>query len=208
MKNIKILFCIALMPLAAMVSLPAHADFPEDLNDVVFIEGPSGARVRGFAETSVLNVSVTPNAVNQFGRVVFLDYDKKNVWPGDFNGINANAWLFVQIGEIWYAGTWEFMRFGRIDRSEGAMVGPKHLRFAPLQNFRPVDGEVYGFMVTPVVRGGATPSRNERTNVSFYRWGEGPVSVEELFGGGVPVSMPAVNMLLEEDAPAVMATEE
>ncbi len=195
---------IRLLKLAAVLSAvfslnAANAAFPDDLEGVVFIEGPSMERIRSYPETSNLEVTVTAEPQNRFGRVIFLDYEKRFEWAADNNNVNGNVWGFVKIDDVWYAGTWEYMGFGRIDRSEASFVGPKHLRFPPLSNFRPVDGEVYGFMVTPVVRNGTRPSVEERTKVDFFRWGVGPVEREEIFGSAGATSIaPAVDLLLSE----------
>lgn len=202
MKNLNVYLAL-LVSLAFINS--ANAAFPDDLtgDDVVFIEGASGERVATFEQTGTLSVSVTEEPVNVFGRQINLIYDKAFVWPADNNGVNGNTWGFVKVGDIWYGGTWEYIGFGRTDRSEGSFVGPKHFRFPPLQNFRPVDGEVYGFMITPVVRNNTRPSVRERTNIAFYRWGEGPVEASEIFGGGGGTSalLPSVDLILD-DLPA------
>ena len=168
----------------------AKAAFPQDFSDVVFIEAPY---VKDWPVGSQMNVDISGGKIN-------LRYDKFNSWPSVFprslggNAVNANAWGFVKVGGIWHAGTWEYLRPGTFQKDEKAFGGCCHFR-SPINNFRKVNGEIYGFMVTGVVRdtsGGINVS--QRTNVVLYRWG---VGVEAFDASNPTVTEP-------EEAPKVI----
>lgn len=189
-----------------------NAAFPNDLDDVVFIEDNGGNPgltqfMRDMAVTGTLEVSI--GGRDAFGgEMVVLDNSQRNAWPNNiFDCCNANAWLVVRVDGIWYAGTWEFMRVGQTVKSTLALVGPRHLRFPPLQNFRPQNGEIYGFFNSCIVRNGIGPSDNncrERTEIALYRFGEGPVGFDAI-GGDVgdeddtPQTLVPILRLLDED---------
>lgn len=220
--NFKNIFLISLISLFGVTS--AHSAFPDDLEDVVFIEGSTVATyVRGFEQTSELTVRDT--SVNaQFGQNISLTHTQN--WPRgaaseQLDCCIGNAWGFIFIDGTWFGGAWEFMPAPpRTERSLGAFVGPRHFRFAPLANFQPRNGEVYGLMLAGFTR--ASPStplstlirRNnieERTDIAFYRFGEGPITAEEAFeqlgiplpGAAVPPTVPtgAIQILLQDDTP-------
>jgi hypothetical protein len=128
------------------------------------------------------NVSVWPKTGNLSsvvfsGKYITLNYDKAKVWPyhdfGDMT-LNANPWVFVkQPNGKWYAATWEWLRFGQITKGSAA-VAADHIKRRELNNFKPVPGRKYGFMVSTLVRG---PQRAEddggfsqRTNVKLATW--------------------------------------
>ncbi|MEM7359166.1 MAG: hypothetical protein AAF431_08715 [Pseudomonadota bacterium] len=181
-----------------VVSGTAHADFPDDLDDVVFIEGGAIASyVRGMPVTARMTVNIG-GAHPAGGQNIFMTNTRGNSWPAILGCCNANAWLFVKIGETWYAGTWEFMRVGQTLKSTKAMVGPGHLRFPPLNRFAPQNGEIYGYMLSGIVRNGIASGKNniqERTDVVFHKFGVGPVSVEEAVGSPTPDTPPLAPIL-------------
>ena len=183
----------------------AFSAFPDDLDDVTFIEEgfiPGLTNVmRAMPVTASLSVQI--GGANPLGgQNVILDNSKRNTWPGILGCCNANAWLIVKVDEIWYAGTWEFMRVGQTTKSTKALLGAGHLRFPPLSRFQPVVGEIYGFMMSGITRNGlASINIHERSEVSFYKFGVGPVSAEE----AVPSSniaaaiVPILTFVMEEE---------
>lgn len=131
-----------------------------DLGSVVWLD----QNISGWPETTSMSASVGGGSVN-------MPYDKANVWPGTSGGgatVNANAWVFVNQGGTWYAATWEYLRVGQTSKSSASVTG-SHINHAPLSSWHPVAGETYGFMVSGLVRGGAS-NVEERSNVSMVTW--------------------------------------
>lgn len=186
----------------------SHAAFPDDLESgVEFIESNvPGLKefVNSMEETATLSVDIRDG-------FVFLDYDKRNVWPRGTgnNGATAlsccvaNAWAFIEVDGIWRAATWEFMRDGQIAKQFNALRGPQHIRFSPLSNYFPSTGDVVGFMVAGITRNRLSFNNvRERSNIVFFRIGDGPVDAAELgFGGsdGAGLNPAVLNILLEDD---------
>lgn len=130
---------------------------PADFSGVQWLH----TNVSGWAVTSPLSVS--------FGNgLIRLDYDKADVWPGNAEGLNGNPWIFVWQDNTWYAATWEWLRVGQTAKSMSSVAGD-HIKKAPLQDFHPVSGQLYGFMVSGLAR---DSQRNvlERTPVVMVRW--------------------------------------
>lgn len=232
MKPINIILITLVSVLATSTT---YAAFPEDLDDVVFIEestdSNAGGNIAGIAElirsfpvTSELTVTAGPVS-STFGPSIELDDGARSRWPAgaaaeQLSCCNANVWGFVFRDGQWFGGTWEFIRVGRTNRSLAAMVGPRHFRFNPLQDFRPRNGEVYGFMLAGITRNsgpGGTRRLNvrERTSVAFFQVGVGPVTTEEaseilgvplagVAAPAAPVPTAAINLLLDDDAPAMV----
>ena len=121
--------------------------------------------VSGWAQTASLGVSIS-------GDTIRLKYDKTNVWPARVpltsTPLNANAWVFVRQNGTWYAATWEWLKPGQTSKATSSVNG-HHIGRAPLQNFSPKSGEVYGFMVSGLARN-ATRNVYERSNVVMVRW--------------------------------------
>ncbi len=200
---------LVLVALTFGATTNSYAAFPDDLDDVVFIEEgiqPGvGSFVRSMAVTANLIAEVSGN--HPFGgQNVILNSDKTNVWRvggGNLSCCNSNAWGFIKVGDIWYGGTWEFMRRGQTVKSSRALVGPNHFRFAPLARYQPSNGDVVGFMVAGITRPGlARNNVRERSNVSFYRIGDGPVSADEIRGttAGAPPLTPVLDLLMDDSA--------
>lgn len=105
--------------------------------------------------------------VNISGGLITLNYGKANKWPSR-NGVNANPWIIVNRGGVLYAATWEWMKTGQTTKSTAAVHG-SHINHAPLNSFRPRSGEIYGFMVSSLARGGQR-TVNERSHIVFVRW--------------------------------------
>ena len=76
--------------------------------------------------------------------------------PPNGDGLNGNPWIFVFQDGTWYAATWEWLRFGQTAKSMSSVAGD-HIKKAPLQDFHPVSGHVYGFMVSGLARDAAPP---------------------------------------------------
>ncbi len=135
-------------------------DFPSDFAGVKWLH----TDVSGWEQTANLNVSIGSSQIT-------LDYDKASSWPsGNDVGLElqANPWIFVKQDGTWYAATWEWMRPGSTSKSRKAVAGD-HIKKSPLQNFKPVSGERYGFMVSGLARGG-TRTVKERSNVVWVTW--------------------------------------
>lgn len=130
---------------------------PADFAGVVWLY----ENVSGWAQTSSLSVSFSGGYIN-------LNYDKARVWPA-VNGSNANPWVFVFRDGKWYAATFEWLRFGQTSKPMFTVRGD-HIKKSPLNNFQPVSGEVYGFMVSGLARDSSTRNVRERTNVVMKRW--------------------------------------
>ncbi len=203
---------------ALMASTPSYATFPQTLEGVVFTEEGrrAGASLTsymlGMRETASLSVSI--GGPDDFGgNALILNSNRTSNWPPvpallRDASINANAWLFVKVNEIWYAATWEFMRTGQTVKSTKAVVGANHLIWPPLSGFRPVNGEIYGFMVSGVTRNGIASGQTniqERSNIAFYRWGAGPVSAQEAVPTAAVVPdapvAPVVDLILSDPTP-------
>lgn len=135
----------------------SDAQVPADFAGVVWLH----ENVSGWAQTSSLNVSIG-------GGSITLNYDKAKVWPAR-NGVNANPWVFVFRDGRWYAATFEWLRFGQTTKPTSTVRGD-HIKKPPLNNFHPVSGEVYGFMVSGLARDNSTRNVRERTNVVMMRW--------------------------------------
>jgi hypothetical protein len=208
-KMRKLFLSILLVSLGSVqVSLAA---FPEDLDDVVFIEEGAlpgiGALVRAMAVTANLTVDIS-GSHTYAGQNVVLSSSKSSSWPvggGNLGCCNSNAWLFAKIGETWYAGTWEYMRKGQTTKSSAAVVGPGHLRFAPLNTFSMQTGETYGFMLAGITRAGLSRINiRERSNVAFFKFNVGPVDASEIGSPppeeSLPNLAPITSLLLEEES--------
>ncbi len=121
--------------------------------------------VSGWPVTTTLHARIS-------GGSVILSYDKARVWPGrdlpEGSNLNANCWIFVQRDGVWYAATWEWLRVGQTSKPTSAVHG-NQIKKSPLNNFQPVSGETYGFMVSGLAR---TNARNiqERSNVVMLIW--------------------------------------
>jgi len=230
---VKLINIILIAFVTVLATSSSYAAFPNDLEDVIFIEESTdsnpGGNIAGIADL-MRSLPVTPNRTlsvtagpvsSTFGPSIELDDGQRSAWPAgaaneQLSCCNANVWGFVfQDGE-WFGGTWEFIRVGRTNRSLAAMVGPRHFRFNPLQNFRVRNGEVYGFMLAGITRNsgpGGTRRLNirERSTVAFFQVGVGPVTPEEAFeilgipfpGAAPDVQVPvgAIDILLQDDAP-------
>lgn len=178
----KLLFVVSIV----LFSNNVFAAFPQDFSDVTWIE----PNISGWPVTSSLDVSVAGATIN-------VPHSKRNTWPiscrfAASQRVNASMWGFVKVGSRWHAGTWEYLRKGSTTRSTATYGGAGHFR-SPIGNFRPRNGEIYGFMVAGVSRDNLRCNNaRERSNVVLWRWGVGKVPIE---------SEPEP----EEEAPATVA---
>ena len=134
---------------------------PGDLGGVVFLH----TNVAGWPATASLS------GVSASGGTINLPYNKANVWPGVSTSgavVNANPWIIVFRDGVWYAATFEWLRVGQTSKPVGTVNG-NHIKKPPLNNFVPISGETYGFMVSGLARD-STRNVQERTNVRMYRW--------------------------------------
>lgn len=120
------------------------------------------ANVSGWAQTATLS------GVNISGGSITLKYNKAKVWPA-VGGLNANPWIFVNRDGKWYGATWGWLRHGQTTKAVSSVRGD-HIKKAPLNNFTPVSGETYGFMVSGLARDKGTRNVSERSNVVMVRW--------------------------------------
>lgn len=123
------------------------------------------ANVGGWAQTANLA------SVGISGGSITLNYDKARSWPGINHAgasVNANPWIFVNRGGRWYAATWEWLRVGQTTKSTGSVHG-SHIKKSPLNDFVPVSGETYGFMVSGLARDDAR-NVQERSNIVMVTW--------------------------------------
>ena len=124
------------------------------------------------ADVSTWRQTATLSSVNLSGSSITLNYNKANAWPGVNHvgaNVNANPWIFVQKpGGGWYAATWEWMKVGQTTKNKSSVAGD-HIKKSPLENFRPVPGEWYGFMVSGLARD-STRNVYERSNVVMLKW--------------------------------------
>jgi len=143
-------------PLPEPTAVPSNESVPADLSGVEWVHGD----VSGWAETASLQVSIG-------GGTIRLDYDKTRVWRA-INGVNANPWIFVFRNGHWIAATWEWLGFGQTTKPMNTVNGA-HIGRRQLIDFQPRSGEIYGFMVSGLIR---DSSRNvlERTPVVMARW--------------------------------------
>ncbi len=104
------------------------------------------------------------------GGTINMPYSKSKSWHA-VGGLNANPWAIVNIGGQWYAGTFEYFRYGQSSKPVGVLDGSKgdHFKVSPLNSWRPRSGERFGIMISGLAR---SNSRNvkERSNVSMVTW--------------------------------------
>lgn len=152
---------------------------PFNLNEVTWLHYPG---VKNWPETSKLQVELSANHIH-------LKFDKTNVWKTDTirhnSGtknieVNANPWVFVELKGKWYAGTFEWMRPGGTTKGRYTVNGD-HIKKPPLNDWSPIAGETYYFMVAGLTRGGPNGS-HERTNIVGIKWPDGSTKAETAGG--------------------------
>ena len=95
--------------------------------------------------------------------------------PGDSMGssggdviVNANPWVFANLGGSWYAATFEWMRPGTTSKARYAVNGD-HIKQPPLASWSPSQGEELYFMVSGLARS-SSRNQQERTNLIKITW--------------------------------------
>lgn len=136
-----------------------------DVGSVTFLD----ADVSGWPQTANLNASISGGTLN-------LNYDQARQWPDasvrakDGSAMNANPWVIVNVDGTYYGATFEWLKSGQTSKPTSVVTGSGgHIVQPPLNTFRPVSGQRYGFMVTTPARGGAR-TINERSNISVVTW--------------------------------------
>jgi hypothetical protein len=136
-----------------------------DVNSVVFLD----ADVSGWAQTASLRASISGGTLN-------LNYNQASQWPSasvrakDGSSLNANPWVIVNVNGTYYGATFEWLKTGQTSKPTAVVTGSGgHIVQPPLNTFRPVSGQQYGFMVSTAARGGAR-TINERSNISVLTW--------------------------------------
>ncbi len=166
-------FFFAIILLAGLVCSQAKAGFPDDFSDVQWIDPD----ISSWAQTSSITVNVS-------GSTLQVNGSKKDVWPRRFHSdlrndcCNRSLWIFAKYQGQWYATTFEYMRFGQVNKQREAVSGRQIKRspfFRSGFDWEPADGEVYGFMTSGMARFNLNNVNvRERSNVALYKWGVGP----------------------------------
>jgi len=119
--------------------------------------------VSGWAVTASLSASVSGGTIN-------MPYSKARVWHA-VGGLNANPWAIVNIGGQWYAGTFEYFRFGQTSKPVGVLDGSLggHFNASPLSSWHPSSGERFGILISGLARSNAR-NVQERSNISMVTW--------------------------------------
>ena len=119
------------------------------------------ADVSSWPQTASLHASVGGGTIN-------LPYDKAKVWPA-VGGANANPWVIVNLNGQWYAGTFEWLRYGQTAKPMTVLSGGGHIKVSPLSSWRPRSGERIGLMVSGLARD-STRNVKERSNIVMVTW--------------------------------------
>jgi len=142
---------------------------PETAPEATEGEFPEGVKwlhpdVSAWPVTSDLSVSVGASRIT-------LDYDKANVWPAREEAgatVNANPWVVAEINGKWYAGTWEWMRFGQTVKNR--VINGGHVKRSPMDgDWEPERGQRIGIFVSGLIRG-RTRNVSERTELFWVEW--------------------------------------
>lgn len=120
-------------------------------------------------DVSAWPVTATMTAAISGGKIV-CNYDKAKVWP-ESDGVNANPWVFANVGGQWYAATYEWYRFGQISKPVGVLDGSMgdHIKRSPLSDWHPKSGERIGLMVSGLARDSKRNAK-ERSNIVMVTW--------------------------------------
>jgi hypothetical protein len=154
---------------AAPPPVPTGQPTPEPTPSQPGVQVPANFEGVVWLHTDVSSWAVTSPLSVSFGNgLIHLDYDKADVWPPNGEGLNGNPWVFVFQDGTWYAATWEWLRLGQTAKSMSSVAGD-HIKKAPLQDFQPVSGQLYGFMVSGLARD-AQRNVQERTPVVMVQW--------------------------------------
>ena len=182
----KHIFLLLMLIASGISASNAQTDFP--CTDKALIENVKwldyNIVAAGWKETAKLNVGLA-------GTWLYVDSDKKDVWPNHYNSILGNSktsqsiWAIVQNGGQWYALTWEWQARGRKEKYRTSFDGG-HMKRPPFYTgggesnwWQPKNGEIYGLMVSDFARFGTEryATFKERSNVAWLKWGAGEVDV-------------------------------
>jgi hypothetical protein len=146
-------------------SSPGTAEDQINLSQVVWLHH----NVSSWPQTS----TVTSTTVG--APPICVNHTKAGQWPkvSIFNGvvIEANVWVFGNIGGTWYAATWEWLRPGDTCKPLDGSDFRTHVNGAsPLSSWTPKSGEKVGLMVSTPARFGPDGPKNERSNVVVVTW--------------------------------------
>ncbi|MBT8114530.1 MAG: hypothetical protein KJP04_04075, partial [Arenicella sp.] len=174
MRNTKMLKnLLQIMALSAgVIWNTSFAAFPDDFSDVIWLD----PNISSWSQTSNLSVDVN-------GSVMSFPHSKQAAWPNTNHSVvgtccNASVWAFIKRNGQWYATTFEYLRPNTPGKQTKAFDGA-HIKRAPFKSgifdWKPANGEVYGFMVSGFARFNLNDKNiEERSNVFFYEWGTGP----------------------------------
>ena len=112
---------------------------------------------------------------------ICIEHTQSGSWPGVDSRLGVelagNAWVFGNIGGVWYGATYDWLRPGQIckftvqgkhDRP-AVELGP-HTKQPPLAGWVPRTGERVGFMVSTLARFGPEGDRQERSDIVVVTW--------------------------------------
>ncbi len=103
--------------------------------------------------------------------------------------------MFARFNGVWHATTFEYMRYGQVDKLPYVVNGtqakrPPFLTSNPPFRWEPRQREVIAFMVSGMARFNLNNVNvRERSNVFLYKWGVGPVT--EIDDEGISDDPPA-----------------
>ena len=128
------------------------------------------ANVANWAVTSTTtSVSVTKDQI-------CIHHTKAGQWQ-DIGGVEGNPWIVANIGGIWYAGTYEWLRPGQVCKSIAVpqefpdtahSIGP-HVKRSPLSSWVPKPGETVYFFVSTLARD-SKRNGDQRSNLVKVIW--------------------------------------
>lgn len=141
---------------------PPQAGLPFSLDEVVWLH-TDVSRWRQTSTITEVHIGDPP---------ICIEHTKAGRWPvkaPDGVGVEANPWVFANVGGRWYAATYEWLKPGQTCKAISAGTIGAHTKRAPLTSWRPRSGELVGFMVSALARSGQD-SVAERSNIVMVRW--------------------------------------
>jgi hypothetical protein len=149
---------------------PSPGAGPGDQLDLHTVTIVKGADITNWAITSQM-ISVTYS-----NGTLCTNHTKAGQWPplpffGDpSTTVEANQWVFANIGGQWYGGAGEWLRPGQTCKSVSPAMGPDTFYDSPpLRDWIPQPGEMVGFAVSTPARAGQWGTA-ERSNVVVIAW--------------------------------------
>ena len=138
------------------------SDFPAEIDGAVkWLH----FNVGNWPVTAAMSAAITGSSIQ-------FPYSKAKVWSA-VDGVNANPWVIAKVNGQWYAGTFEWLRYGQTSKPKGVLdrsggLGD-HIKVSPLSSWTPKSGERIGIMVSGLARTSARNSK-ERTSVVMVTW--------------------------------------